>query len=124
MTLDSAGVAGAALSLNPPEEPGLRSSVNMNQLADTFIVPVIQAALGILFAGEFLGRARCRIALWGLTVTLALSESHRHPDDWTNHTADIAVPPDLAQIVAIARKASYGYVRSAGVRAWDPPIGE
>jgi Putative DNA-binding domain len=123
LTLDAAGVAGAALSLRPPDEPGLRPRVNMNELADKFIVPVIQGALRMLVDGEFLGRARCQIDLWGLAVTVALSEGGQSPADWTSHTSDIAVPPDAAQIVAIARLASYAHVRSAGVRGWDPPIG-
>lgn len=124
LTLDAAGVAGAALSLAPPAERGLRPSVNMNELADRYIAPVVQAAGSMLVAGEFLGRARCQIDLWGPAVTLALSESSRDGADWTARAADVALPYDPAQIQALARQASYAYGRSAGVPAWDPPVGE
>jgi hypothetical protein len=124
LTLDAAGVAGAALSLMPPAERGLRPSVSMNELADRYITPVVQAAVSMLVAGEFLGRARCQIDLWGPAVTLALSETSQNGDDWTARAGDITLPSDPAQIQALARQASYAYVRSAGVLAWDPPVGE
>jgi hypothetical protein len=124
LTLDAAGVAGAALSLAPPAERGLRPRVNMNELADRYIAPVVQAVGSMLVAGEFLGRARCQIDLWGPAVTLALSESSRDGADWIARAADVALPYDPAQVQALARQASYAYVRSAGVPAWDPPVGE
>jgi len=37
--------------------------------------------------------------------------------------ADLALPADDPQLVAVSRQAVYAYARSAGLPAWDDPTG-
>jgi hypothetical protein len=53
VTLDGAGVAGAALMLDGPDNEMRRTRMHMHDVADTLIRPTIVAALSMLAAGEF-----------------------------------------------------------------------
>lgn len=124
VTLDGAGVAGAALLLDGPDNQMRRTRMHMHDVADTLIRPAIDAALSLLVAGEFLGRSRCQIDLVGLPAALLLvGEGNRGAASWVPAGADLALPADDAQPVAVSRQAVYAYGRSAGLPAWDEPTG-
>ncbi len=96
----------------------------MHDLADTLIRPAIDAALSMLAAGEFLGRSWCQIDIVGLPAALLLAEEgNRSPAPWVPTSADLVLPADNAQLVAVSRQAAYAYARSAGLPAWDEPTG-
>jgi hypothetical protein len=122
--LDAAGVAGAALLLDGPDNEMRRTRIHMHDLADTLIRPAIDAALSMLAAGEFLGRSWCQIDIVGLPAALLLAEEgNRSPAPWVPTGADLVLPADDAQLVAVSRQAAYAYARSAGLPAWDEPAG-
>jgi Putative DNA-binding domain len=124
VTLDRAGVAGAALLFAGPHDSGRRSRISLKQLADSLIRPAIEAALAMLAAGEFLGRCWCQVDLVGLPAALLLAdEGNRSPGGWVPTGADLALPASDDQVQAVARQAAYAYARSAGLAAWDPPLG-
>ncbi len=124
VTLDGAGVAGAALMLEGPDNEMRRTRMHMHDVAESLIRPTIVAALRMLAAGEFLGRSWCQIDLVGLPAALLLAEEgNRSPASWVPTGADLALPADHAQLVAVSRQAVYAYARSAGLPAWDEPTG-
>lgn len=124
VTLDGAGVAGAALLLAGPENERWRTRVPLDELAGTLIRPAIDAALSMLAAGEFLGRSWCQIDLVGLPGALLLAdEGNTSPSSWVPTGGDLALPGDDDHVLALARQAAYAYARSAGLPAWDEPVG-
>lgn len=124
MTLDGAGVAGTALLLTGPDNTMRRPRVPTDNLGASIIRPAIEAALGMLTAGEFLGRSWCQIDLVGLPAALLLEEEgNKSPAAWVPTGADLALPADNDQVHALARQAAYAYARSAGLPFWDRPVG-
>ena len=121
VTLDAAGVAGTALLLKGPDDPMRRSRVTPGNLAASIIRPAIQAALGMLTAGEFLGRCLCQIDLVGLPAALLLAkQGNQSAAAWVPTGGDLALPADDDQVEALAQQAAYAYARSAGLPFWDP----
>jgi hypothetical protein len=124
VTLDGAGVAGAALLLTGPDDTMRRPRVSTGDLASSLIRPAIEAILAMLAAGEFLGRCWCQIDLVGLPAALLLDEEgNKSPARWVPTGADLALPADDDQVHAVARQAAYAYARSAGLPFWDRPVG-
>jgi hypothetical protein len=125
VTLDAAGVAGTALLLTGPDTGMRRPRVQTTDLGASIVRPAIEAALGMLAAGEFLGRCWCQIDLVGLPAALLLAEEgNKSPAAWVPTGADLALPADDEQVDALARQAAYAYARSAGLPFWDPPSGD
>lgn len=121
LVLDAAGVAGAALSLSPPDDERRRSWLRADQLLDLIRLP-IDAAAGLLERGEFLGRTRCQFDLVGLSRAFLLENAR---DDagplWMPTSGELSLPADDAQIDALAQRAANAFWRGAGVPAWDTP---
>jgi Putative DNA-binding domain len=119
LVLDAAGVAGAALSLSPPDDGRRRSWLRLDQLVD-LVRPPMLVATSLLEAGEFLGRTRCQIDLVGLSRVFLLENAG---DDagrlWMPTSGELSLPADAAQIEDLARRAANAFWRSAGVAVWD-----
>ena len=121
LVLDGAGVAGAALTLSPPDDPRRRSWLRSDQLVDLVRLPIVAAA-GLLDAGEFLGRTRCQIDLVGLSRVFLLEHAGDNAGRfWMPTSGELSLPADDAQIDALAQRAANAFWRSAGVPAWDSP---
>jgi Putative DNA-binding domain len=119
LVLDAAGVAGAALSLSPPDDERRRSWLRLDQLVDLVRLPILTAA-NLLCVGEFLGRTRCQIDLLGLSRVFLLENAGdnagRH---WMPTSGELSLPADAEQIDDLAQRAANAFWRSAGVAAWD-----
>jgi hypothetical protein len=120
LLLDGAGVAGAAFSLSPPDDERRKSWLRLEELAD-LIEPPIAAAANLLYAGEFLGRARCQIDLVQIPRVFSLDQAGEKGRSWVPTSSDLPLPAEPAQIRAIAKRAANALWRSAGVGAWDAP---
>jgi hypothetical protein len=121
LVLDAAGVAGAALSLSPPDDTRRRSWLRSNQLMDFVRLPMLAAA-GLLDSGEFLGRTRCQIDLVGLSRAFLLEHAGDNGGPlWMPTSGELSLPADDAQIDALAQRAANAFWRGAGVPAWDAP---
>lgn len=119
-----AGVAGTALLLTGPDASMRRARIRTEELGSSVIRPAIDAALGLLAAGEFVGRCWCQIDLVGLPGALLLDEEgNKSPAEWVPTGGDLALPADDEQVQAVARQAAYAYARSAGLPFWDRPVG-
>lgn len=124
VTLDGAGVAGTALLLTGPDASMRRARIRTEELANSIIRTAIDAALGLLAAGEFVGRCWCQIDLVGLPTALLLDEEgNKSAAGWVPTGGDLALPADHQQVQAMARQAAYAYDRSAGLPFWDRPLG-
>jgi hypothetical protein len=124
LVVDGAGVAGAALELAIPDGgTDISRRVQLEDLAREYVRPVINAAADILTDGEFLGRARCQIDIVRLNTALRILQQPRAAQVWVPTGADLALPATEDEIGAIALRAAYAYGRSAGLRAFDPPVG-
>jgi hypothetical protein len=124
VTLDGAGVAGTALLLTGPDATMRRARIRTTDLGSSVIAPAIDAALGLLAAGEFVGRCWCQIDLVGVPAALLLDEEgNKSPAGWVPTGGDLALPADDGQVHALARQAAYAYARSAGLPFWDRPVG-
>lgn len=100
VSLDAAGIAGAALLLTGPENQRRRGRLEMHTVADALIRPPINAALSMLAAGEFLGRCWCQIDIVGLPAALLLAdEGNRSPASWVPTGADLVLPADDRQLI-------------------------
>lgn len=121
VTVDGAGIAGAALEFQAPENDGRRRCMDLSTLASEIIQPVIVAAARILGAGEFLGQARCQIDLIGISRAwlLQAGEGEGVGRVWVPSTGDLVLPADDGQIQTLAVLSANAYGRSAGVAAWD-----
>ena len=97
--------------------------MQLEDLAREYVRPVIKAAADILTDGEFLGRARCQIDIVRLNTALRILQQPRAAQVWVPTGADLALPATEDEIGAIALRAAYAYGRSAGLRAFDPPVG-
>src|SRR5207244_3330159 len=75
VTIDSAGLAGAALGLAGPDDQRRRAWMTMETVSRTLLRPVIDAAAGVLSTGEFLGRALCHMDLVALQRAFMLEGS-------------------------------------------------
>jgi len=120
LVLDGAGVAGAALSLSPPDDERRRSWLRADQLVNLIRLPMLAAA-SLLGTGEFLGRTRCQIDLIGLTRAFLLENAGEGGRLWMPTSGEISLPADDAQIDALAQRAANAFWRGAGVPAWDSP---
>jgi hypothetical protein len=124
VVVDGAGVVGAAFELGPPKprSDDMRP-VKLDQLADGYIRPVVKAAAAVLTEGEFLGRARCHIDLVRLGTALKLWDQVQSSGaGWVPVATDLPLPATEEDIASVALRAAYAYGRSAGLRAWDPPL--
>jgi hypothetical protein len=124
VVVDGAGVVGAAFELGPPKPSSddMRP-VKLDQLAGGYIRPVVKAAAAVLTEGEFLGRARCHIDLVRLGTALKLCDQVQSSGaGWVPVAADLSLPATEEDIALVALRAAYAYGRSAGLRAWDPPL--
>lgn len=74
VVIDGAGVVGAALDLEAPEERR-RAWTPLHDVAEGLVEPVIAAAVGVLRAGEFVGRCWCQVDFVGMHRPLALEGS-------------------------------------------------
>jgi hypothetical protein len=74
VAVDGAGIAGAVLEFEAPENEGRRRWIRLSTLASSIIKPVIAATAQVLEAGEFLGRSRCQIELIGIGRAWLLEE--------------------------------------------------
>jgi hypothetical protein len=123
VVVDGAGVVGAALDLEAPENER-RGRMHLHEVADGLVKPVIAAAADVLRAGEVLGRCWCQIDLVRLPRALLLEqEGNRGASGWVPTSGDLTLPVEEEGLKASARKAVYAYARSAGIPAWDPPAG-
>lgn len=121
LVLDAAGVAGAALSLAPPDDERRRSWLRANQLVDLVRLPML-AAGGLLYAGEFLGRTWCQIDLVGLSRAFLIERGGDTGGPlWMPTNGELSLPAEYDQIDALAQKAANAFCRGAGVPAWDSP---
>jgi hypothetical protein len=124
LVIDGAGVVGAAFELGPPPRFDDMKAVKLDELADSCIRPVIEAAAAVLTEGEFLGRARCHIDIVRLGAALKLWDQVQSSGaGWVPVAADLPLPATDDDIASIALRAAYAYGRSAGLRAYDPPVG-
>jgi Putative DNA-binding domain len=119
--IESAGVVGVALDLQATEE--LRPSMGVSEFADAMVVPPIEAALGVLEGGGFLGRALCRIDFVALGRVLGLGWANARASLHSHTESDPTLPADADEIKAVARLAATALGRSAGLPAWDEPRG-
>jgi hypothetical protein len=119
--IESAGVVGVALDLQAADQ--LRPSMGVFELADKLIVPAIEAALGMLEAGGFLGRALCRIDFVALGQVFGLEWANAHPSLHSHTESDLTLPADADETKAVARLATTALGRSAGLPTWDEPTG-
>jgi hypothetical protein len=121
LVLDAAGVAGAALSLAPPDDERRRSWLRSNQLMDLVRLPMLAAA-GLLDAGEFLGRTWCQIDLVGLSRAFLIEHAGDNGGPlWMPTNGELSLPVEDDQIDALAQRAANAFWRGAGVPAWDSP---
>jgi hypothetical protein len=58
-----------------------------------------------------------------LNTALRVLQQPRSGQGWVPTGADPALPATEDEIGAIALRAAYAYGRSAGLRAFDPPVG-
>lgn len=121
VAVDGAGIAGATLEFQAPENDGRRRWLDLSTLASNIIKPVIVAAAQILAAGEFLGRARCQIDLIGISRAwlLQAGEGQGVGGVWVPSAGDLVLPAEEGQIETLAVLGANAYGRSAGVAAWD-----
>jgi hypothetical protein len=121
VVIDGAGVVGAALQLAAPEHER-RAWQRMHETA-SLVEPVIAAAVSLLRSAEVLGRCWCQIDLVGLPQVLLLEgQGNRKAAHWVPSGVDL-MPAEVDALQAMGRRAVYAYARSAGIPAWDPPIG-
>jgi hypothetical protein len=121
--LDARGLVGAALHLDAPDDPRRRQWLTATQLARMMISPVVEAAMGILDDGEFVGRARCQIDLVGLSRAMLIEgQSDRGPKDHVPTSEDITLAVENSADI-VAQLAANALARSAGQPMWDPPPG-
>ncbi len=125
VVIDGAGVVGAAFELGPsqPKFDDMKA-VKLDELADAYICPVIEAPSAVLTEGEFRGRARCHIDLVRVGAALKLWDQVQSSGaGWVPVASDLPLPATEGDISSIALRAAYAYGRSAGLRAYDPPVG-
>jgi hypothetical protein len=119
VAIESAGVVGAALHLGVPQESMLRERPGVFTFAERFVVPPLTAALGMLEAGGFLGRARCAIDCVALSGPVALEQVGADAGGHVTVHSDISLPRDEGEIEAVSRLAGTALGRSAGLPTWD-----
>jgi hypothetical protein len=120
LVVDGAGVVGAALSLSAPENRDRRRWIRLGDIAGDLIRPVVAAAVGILEAGEFLGRVRCQIDLLGLSSVFLIDQGgNRDGRPWVPSSGDLMLPVDAKEVRSAAMRAANAFGRSAGIAAWD-----
>jgi len=123
VVVDGAGVVGAALQLAAPDQDR-RAWQGMHEISASLVEPVIAAAASLLHAAEVLGRCWCQIDLVGLPQVLLLEgQGNRDAAEWVPSGVDLTMPAEVDALQATGRRAVYAYARSAGVPAWDPPVG-
>jgi hypothetical protein len=121
LVIDAAGVAGAGITLMPPEDRRRRSWLQLAQLVE-LLKPVISTAANLLTVGEFLGRSRCQIDLVDLSQAFLLHEAKEDgARRWVPLGAELPLPASENHIDAVARRAANALWRSAGGAAWDAP---
>lgn len=131
IVIESAGVVGAGLHLGVPQDPRMRERLGVvpvparqaSGVSDRLIAPVVRAALGVLEAGGFLGRARCAIDCVGLGGPIALEMAGADAAGQITVESDISLPRDTGEVEAVARLAATALGRSAGLPTWDTPPG-
>lgn len=118
--VDGAGVVGAALHLDGPDEKR-RARRDVHDIAREIVQPLIGAAAEVLLRAEVLGRARCQIDLVGMHVPFRLHSSKNEVRRHVAIAADLALPLSAERAQQVAVLAASALARSAGVPAWDPP---
>jgi hypothetical protein len=123
VVIDGAGIVGAALLLAGPEDPRRRTWMGTDKAAADLLTPVVEAAAGVLHAGEFLGRVLCQVDLVALKQAFMLDGSDGERAGYhVPIAADLTLPADDDAVRKLADLAINAYARSAGVPAWDAPI--
>jgi hypothetical protein len=124
VAVDGAGIVGARLHLAGPDDARRRRWIDMSDVAKELTLPVAHAAVAILKDGEFLGRARCQVDLVGLSRTLLVQgQGNQDPAFYVPTWHDIVLPTDTEELTTVAELAARALARSAGIPAWDAPLG-
>lgn len=119
VVIDAAGVVGAALRISAPESDRRRTRVTIEQLADVYLRPVLQAAAHMLIAGEMLGRSWFQLDMFFLGQVV-MPDAADNFGFWIPTGTDITLPGADDDIAHLARLAANAAARSARIPAWDP----
>jgi hypothetical protein len=124
VAVDGAGIVGARLHLAGPEDARRRRWIDTSDVARELILPVANAAVAVLRDGEFLGRARCQVDLVGLSRSLLVQgQANEDPAFYVPTWHDIVLPADTEELSTVVELAARAFARSAGIPAWDVPLG-
>jgi hypothetical protein len=118
--IESSGVVGAALHLEATTE-GLRPRMGTRTLADCIVVPALEAALGMLEQGGFLGRVLCCVDFVGLGRAIGLEHPAGAAAFHVSAECEVSLPRDPDGVKTAARSTTSALGRSAGLPTWDPP---
>lgn len=122
VVIDAAGVIGAGLRIAEPESDRRRARVTIEELANDYLRPVLQAAAQMLIAGEMLGRSWFQLDMFFLGQ-LVMPETADDFGFWIPIGTDITLPGGDDDIAHLALLAANAAARSARIPAWDPAPG-
>jgi hypothetical protein len=117
--IESNGVVGAALHLEATQV--LRPRMGTRTLADHIVVPALEAALGMLEQGGFLGRVLCCVDFVGLGGAIGLEHPAGDAAFHVSAECEVSLPRDPDELKTAARSTTSALGRSAGLSTWDPP---
>jgi hypothetical protein len=118
--IESSGVVGAALHLETTTE-GLRPRMGTCTLADHIVVPALEAALGMLEQGGFLGRVLCCVDFVGLGGAIGLEDASSAAAFHVSAGCEVSLPRDPDEVNTAAHSTTTALGRSADLPTWDPP---
>jgi hypothetical protein len=90
-------------------------------LADRIVVPPLEAALGMLEQGGFLGRALCYVDFVGLGSVLGLEHPAGAAAFHVSAECEVSLPSDPDELKTAARSTTAALGRSAELPTWDSP---
>jgi hypothetical protein len=123
---DAAGVVGVGISFSTPSPPRPKTTVSFDAVRDGVVMPLLEAAVDVLMAGEFFGRVHFELRIAGLDQVLDLNNegavlpipSHFPTGgDLSLPGATVAQDGDTTEVERLAEQLIGDFAREAGYPA-------